>query len=261
MPLQTTLLQRYAQRIGVRGLPERFAGYLTFISRVLEDNRARGGVAVKFEASYFRSLAFDDPPREAAAALYDKYRAGGVPSMAEYKTFQDFIFHHLVTESGRLHLPVHIHSSAGGGDYFNVSGVNVLNLENVLRDPRYLTTTFVLIHGGYPFDREAIFLASMKNVYLDSSAMELVLYPTEFKEMLRRWLETYPEKITFGTDAFPFGDALGVEEVYWLGVRSTQTALSAALAEMVAAREITEARALAFAHAYLHDTAAGLYHP
>jgi hypothetical protein len=48
-------------------------------------------------------------------------------------------------------------------------------------------------------------------VYLDSSAMELVLYPTEFKEMLRRWLETYPEKITFGTDAFPFGETLGVE--------------------------------------------------
>jgi predicted TIM-barrel fold metal-dependent hydrolase len=181
--------------------------------------------------------------------------------MAEYKTFQDFIFRHIVTESGRLHLPVHIHSSAGGGDYFSVSGVNVLNLENVLRDPRYLSTTFVLIHGGYPFDREAIFLASMKNVYLDSSAMELVLYPTEFKDMLRRWLETYPEKITFGTDAFPFGEVLGVEEVYWLGVHSTRTALAAALAEMVAAREITEARALAFAHAYLHDTAAGLYHP
>ena len=107
--------------------------------------------------------------------------------------------------------------------------------------------------------REAIFLASMKNVYLDSSAMELVLYPTEFKDMLRRWLETYPEKITFGTDAFPFGEVLGVEEVYWLGVHSTRTALAAALAEMVAAREITEARALVFAHAYLHDTAAALY--
>ncbi|PYR62158.1 MAG: amidohydrolase [Acidobacteria bacterium] len=261
MPLQTKLLQRYAQQLGIAGLPQRFADYLAFVTRVLEDNRRRGGVAVKFEASYFRSLSFDDPPREAAAALYDKYRAGGVPTMTEYTTFQDFIFRYIVTESGRLRLPVHIHSSAGGGDYFYVSGVNVLNLENVLRDPRYLSTTFVLIHGGYPFDREAIFLASMKNVYLDSSAMELVLYPTEFKDMLRRWLETYPEKITFGTDAFPFGEVLGVEEVYWLGVHSTRTALAAALAEMVAAREITEPRAMAFARGYLHDIAAGLYRP
>ncbi len=259
MPLQTKLLQRYAQQVGVRGLPASFAEYLAFVSRVLEDNRKRGGIAAKFEASYFRSLAFDDPPRESVAAVYDKYRGGGVPAMAEYKTFQDFLFRYVVTESGRLHLPVHIHSSFGGGDYFYLRGVNVLNLENILRDPRYLATTFVLIHGGYPFDREAIFLTAMKNVYLDSSGTELLLYPTEFKEVLRRWLETYPEKVTFGTDAYPYGEALGVEEVYWVGVKTSRTALAAALAEMIAAREITETRALAFAHAYLHDTAAGLY--
>jgi len=259
MPLQTKLLKRYAQQVGVHGLPPTFADYLAFVSRSLEDSKKRGGVAVKFEASYFRSLAFDDPPREVVAPIYDKYRAGGVPALAEYKMFQDFVFRHIVVESGRLHLPVHIHTSVGGGDFFYLSGVNVLNLENVLRDPRYLRTTFVLIHGGYPFDREAIFLATTKNIYLDSSAVELLLYPTEFKNVLRRWLEVYPEKVTFGTDAFPYGDALGVEEVYWLGVQSSRTALAAALAEMVAAREITEARALQFAHAYLHDTAAQLY--
>ena len=102
-------------------------------------------------------------------------------------------------------------------------------------------------------------MASMPNVYLDSSEVELILYPTEFKSMLKRWLELYPDKITFGTDAFPYGEALGVEEAYWIGVYSARTALAAALAEMVAAREITESRAMAFARAYLHDTAAALY--
>jgi hypothetical protein len=261
MPLQTKLLQRYAQQIGARGLPPSFADYLTFITRVLEDNRTRGGVAVKFEAAYFRSLAFDDPPRERAAAIYEKYRSGGVPPMDDYTIVQDFVFRHIIAESGRLRLPVHIHTSVGGGDYFNVRGVNVLNLENVLRDPRYAATTFVLIHGGYPFDRQAILLAWMKNVYLESSGTELLLYPTEFKNLLRQWLETFPEKVTFGTDAYPYNEALGVEEVYWIGAYTSRTALAAALAEMIAAREITEARALAFAHAYLHDTAAALYHP
>jgi len=259
MPLQTTLLQRYEQQLGITGLPASFGDYLNFLKGTLEENKRRGGVAIKFEASYFRSLEFGDPGGEVVQPIYDKYRAGGVPSAADYKTFQDFIFRHLIIVASELHLPVHIHTSVGGGDYFHIRGVNVLNLENVLRDPRHRLTTFVLIHGGYPYDREAIFLTAMKNVYLDSSGMELVLYPTEFKDMLRRWLEVYPEKITFGTDAFPFGDALGVEEVYWLGVRSTRTALAAALAEMVAAREITEARAMAFARAYLHDTAARLY--
>lgn len=259
MPLQTKLRRQYEQQIGLRTLPATIADYLSFVSRSLEANQKRGGVAVKFEAAYFRSLAFDDPPREAASAVYEKYRGGGVPTFDEYKIFQDFIFRHIVAEAGRLRLPVHIHTSVGGGDYFNLRGVNVLNLENVLRDPRYLSTTFVLIHGGYPFDREAILLTWMKNVYIDSSATELILYPAAFRDVLRHWLETFPEKVTFGTDAYPYNEALGVEEVYWIGVHTSRTALTAALAEMIASREVSESRAPAMARRYLHDNAAALY--
>jgi len=217
-------------------------------------------VAMKFEASYFRSLAFGDPGAEVVEPIYRKYRSGGgAPTLDEYTLFQDYIFRQLIIAGAELKLPVHIHTSAGGGDYFNLRGVNVLNLENVVRDPKHRQTTFVLIHGGYPYDREAMLLASMKNVYLDSSATELMLYPTEFKNVLRRWLEVYPEKLTFGSDAFPYNEALGVEEVYWMGVHTARTALAAALAEMIAAREISERQALAIAHGYLHDNAASLY--
>ena len=259
MPLQTKLVRQYAQHAGVQWPPASFGDYLAFLKASLEENKRRGGVAVKFEAAYFRSLSFGDPEGEVVEPIYRKYRAGGVPTADEYALFQDFIFRRIVVEAGRLHLPVHIHTNAGGGDYFNLRNVNVLNLENIVRDPRYQATTFVLIHGGYPFDRQAIFLASMKNVYLDSSGTELVLYPGEFKNVLRVWLETFPEKVTFGTDAFPYNEALGVEEVYWIGVHTSRTALAAALAEMIAAREISEPRALAIARGYLHDNAAALY--
>jgi hypothetical protein len=63
----------------------------------------------------------------------------------------------------------------------------------------------------------------------------------------------------FGSDAYPYNEALGVEEVYWMGVHTSRTALAAALAEMVAAREITEPQALTIARGYLHDNAAALY--
>ena len=119
----------------------------------------------------------------------------------------------------------------------------------------------MLIHGGYPFDRQAIWLPSRKNVYLDTSETELLLYPSEFRRLLKLWLETYHEKITFGSDAFPFNEALGAEESYWLGVHSSRTALAAALAEMVSAGEISETTALEFARGYLHDNAARLYEP
>src|ERR1700676_1646459 len=71
--------------------------------------------------------------------------------------------------------------------------------------------TFAMIHGGYPLEREAIWLAAMKSVYLDSSFGELAQYPSAFKETLKMWLETFPDKITFGTDSFTYNHALGAE--------------------------------------------------
>ncbi|MBZ5559516.1 MAG: amidohydrolase [Acidobacteriia bacterium] len=257
MPNQTKLLRRFQQQSGPAADLD---AYLAFVTRVLEDHRSRGAIAAKFEIAYFRSFVFDDPPRDAAAAIYGKYRTGGVPTPAEYKTFQDFVFRHVVSECGRLHLPVHIHSSAGAGDYFSVAGVNVLNLEPVLRDPRYESTTFVLIHGGYPFEQPAIFMTLRKNVWLDSSATgSFLLYPNEFKDVLRRWFTIAPEKVTYGSDAFPMDDRIGAEELYWFGVHNARTATAAALAEMIAAREITDSQAMAIARGYLHDNAASLY--
>jgi uncharacterized protein len=258
IPLQEKMLQRWMKQENITKLPANFADYLKFITHVVEDNSKRGGIAMKFEVAWFRPTTFSDPSRDKVEEIYRNYVNGGVPSEADYRTFQDFIFRYLVQEGGRVHLPVHIHTAVGIG-YFSLTQSNVMNLENVLRDPRYSATTFVLIHGGFPLEREAIWLASMKNVYLDSSFGALVQYPSAFKDTLKMWLETFPDKITFGTDCFPYNQLLGAEESYWMGVHSSRTALAAALAEMISEKEITEARAMEMAHAYLHDTAVKLY--
>jgi uncharacterized protein len=259
IPLQEKMLHRWMGQEAVNGLPNNLSDYLAFVTRTLEDNQKHGAIAQKFEVSYFRSLKFGDPTLEQAESIYKKYSAGGAPGEADYRTFQDFIFRYLIREGGRLHLPVHIHTAGGIGNYFNVSEGNIFNLENILRDPRYSSTTFVMIHGGYPYERQAIWLASAKNVYLDSSLMDMVMYPAAMKETLKQWLETFPDKITFGTDAFPYDEVLGSEESYWLGVQTSRTALAAALAEMISEGEVSEAQALQMAHGYLHDNAVRLY--
>ena len=259
LPLQEKKLRRELTQAGLSSLPASLEEYLQFISRILTENQQHGGLAIKFEAAYFRSLYFSDPPRQQAAATYLRYRNGGIPSAAEYTAFQDFIFHYLLREAGRLHLAAHFHSSVGVGDFFSLHDGNVLNLENVLRDPRYQDVRFVLLHGGFPNDRQAIWLAARKNVYLDSSFVELVLYPSEFKNVLKYWLSIYPDKVLFGSDAFPFNEALGAEECYWLAVHSTRDALASALAELVSEQAFSRAQALSIAHAYLHDNAAHLY--
>jgi hypothetical protein len=259
VPLEEKLLRREMGQQHLQSLPPSLDGYLAFITQVIEANQKQGGVGIKFEIAYFRSLHFDDPSQHTAAEVYARYHAGGVPSAAEYKDFQDFVFRYLLREAARLRLPVQIHTSVGGGNYFSLQDGNAMGLENILRDPRYEGVKFVLLHGGFPYEREAIWLAAMKNVYLDSSLMGLFLYPAALKDSLRQWLELFPEKVVFGSDTFPLGGTIGAEENYWLATQSAREALAGALAEMIACGEIDEKRALEFAHAYLHDTAAKVY--
>jgi hypothetical protein len=259
IPLQEKMLARYKKQMNVAELPADLAGYEDFVRRTVAENQKRGGVAIKFEAAYFRTLYFSDPPRERAAAIYARYRSDGVPSADDYRVFQDYIFRVLVDESGKLRLPMHFHSAVGIGDYFSLRQGNVLNLENVLRDPRYRNVNFVLLHGGWPYEREAALLTAVKNVYLDTSLQSEMLYPSQFKEVLKQLLTLYPDKMMFGSDAFPFNEALGAEESFWLAVRTSRMALAAALAELVGERAISTDKALELARMYLHDNAAKLY--
>jgi len=261
LPLERKLLARNLAQAHLVTLPADFRGYLKFATGIIEANKAAGEVGIKFEIAYYRSLRFDDPEESRSAAIYAKYRAGGVPTGAEYRDFQDYVFRYLLREAGRLRLPVQIHTAVGGGDFYMVEESSVMGLENILRDPRYENVTFVLLHGGYPHQSEAIWLTARKNVYLDSSLMGIFVYPAELHRILKQWLELFPDKIVFGSDTFPLSDANGAEETYWLATKSARLALAAALAEMVSEKEITEPQAMQMAHAYLHDTAAKIYSP
>ena len=261
VPLERKLLARALAQGHRDRLPDDLRAYLKFVDEIVEANKSAGGVGIKFEIAYFRSLHFDDPEESRAAGIYSKYRGGGVPSPAEYTEFQDYVFRHLLRDAARLHLPVQIHTAVGGGDFFSMQDGNVMNLENILRDPRYDGVTFDLLHGGYPHQSEAIWLAARKNVFLDSSLMGIFVYPDELHRILRQWLELFPDKVVFGSDTFPISEANGAEEGYWLATQSARTALAAALAEMVSEREINETQAMEMAHAYLHDTAAKIYMP
>ena len=259
-PIQEKALHRYLAQAGLQVLPNDLTGYEAAIRKVLELDKQQNGVAIKFEAPYFRSLVkITDPPREQAEAIYNKYRAGGTPSADEYLLFQDYAFRYLIAQAGVMHLQVHIHSAVGSGNYYHLSEGNAMDLENILRDPRYKDTTFVMIHGGFPYDQQAIWLAALPNVYLDSSEFSLLVSPQEYSHILQRWLEIFPEKIVFGSDAFPFSREVNVPATYWLAVKTAQTAVAAALAEMVSTGQITEPRALEIARGYFHDNTARLF--
>ena len=102
-------------------------------------------------------------------------------------------------------------------------------------------------------------MISKPNVYADFSAQTFLIYPRELSEVLRNWLEAYPDKILFGTDAFSFGPEVDWPEVAWLSNTSARQALALALTGMMNDHEITRAQAVNLATMVLRDNAVKLY--
>ena len=91
------------------------------------------------------------------------------------------------------------------------------------------------------------------------SAQTFFLYPRALSENLRYWLETYPDRILFGTDAFSFTAAVDWGEVAWLSNTTARQALALALTGMMNDGDISRARAIELARMVLRDNAVKLY--
>jgi predicted TIM-barrel fold metal-dependent hydrolase len=253
-------LRDFLAELGLPQLPATLGAYVdSVVVPLLERRRRDRAVAVKFYAAYQRSLAFGDPPEPVAARVYARYVRGGVPDETEYKTLQDYLFRRIARECGRLGLPVHIHTGAGAGAWFYNSGASPFLLDSVLNDPSLRGTTFVLVHGGLPFAAATRYLLGKPNVYADFSSQTFLTSTRELSQVLRTWLEAFPEKVLFGTDAYPLTTAVGWEEVGWIATRSARRALAIALTGMMEDGEISRARASEIARMVLRQNAVRLY--
>ncbi len=259
---ENTLLARYRRELGVPAMPATLAEYVSrVVTPELERQKNSGAVAVKFEAAYLRSLDFAPASEHDAADIYAKYAHNASPAKDEYKRLQDYLFRYIASEAGRLGLPVHIHTGAGCGGYFYLSGSNPLLLESVLNDARLRKTTFVLLHGGSgPFTGEICALLMKPNVYTDMSEQTWMESSHRLGEVLRDWLEWYPEKVLFGTDLYPGSGAYDWEEIGWQTSQTARQALGIALTGMVEDGEITVKRANEIARMVLRENALKLYH-
>ena len=259
-PGEEKLLKRYLTDLGLKDLPPTLDEYLKkVVTATIERQKQQGVVALKYEAAYLRLLDFERPDMQKATSTYARFSHGGVPPATDYKALQDLIFQYIAKEAGRLGLAIHIHIIDGAGRYYRPSGSNPLLLESTFNDPELSKTNFVLVHGGSPFTRNVISLFGKPNVYADFSAQTFFLYPRALSENLRGWLESYPDRVLFGTDAFSFGPAVDWPEVAWLSNTTARTALAMALTGMINDGEISRERALELARMALRDNARKLY--
>ena len=258
---EEALLKRYMTAIHVDRRPATFDAYLSqVVTPTLERLKREGAVAIKYEAAYLRPLNFTRGDKAVADRAYARYTNAGVPNDAEYAAIQDFVFHFIAVEAGRLGLPVHIHTGYGCGGYFELAGSNPLLLEPILDDASLRKTKFVLLHGGAgSFSKEIAPLLMKPNVYTDFSEQTWLLPTRELARTIRYWLEWYPEKVLFGTDLSPGTPSIDWEEIGWQTTTSARDALAIALTEMMNEGEITRPRAMEIAKMVMRGNALRLY--
>jgi len=231
----------------------------TVVTPALESFKQEGAIAIKFLAALWRPLNFEKVSSMEAASVYEQLLGGKEVSISEQRKMEDYLFRYITQEAGRLDLKVHIHTGIGRDPYFNISGSNPMLLESVFNDPDQRNTKFVMIHGGWPFDKEAGAMLKKPNVYADFSAQAFIRSTQALSETIRAWLEWHPEKVLFGTDAASLSTLINWEELAWLSTNSARNALAIALTEMMNDGQISRSRALELAEMVLRTNAIRLY--
>lgn len=243
-----------------RGLDE----YLSkVVTGALERWVSEGAVGIDVGVSAWRSLDFDEVNAEAARAAYGRLVIGGEfgARAADLKAFQDYTFRHLAREAGRVGLVVHVKTGMSRDATGIVGNGNPNLLGPTIADPTLSKTKWLLVHGGFPFDKETGPMLLRPNVWADVSVQDLVRSPTELGESLRRWFELAPERVCFATDAAsdPTAPQLRWPELTFLGAETTRAALAIALSRLITDGLVTKAQALEIGRGVLRDNALALH--
>jgi hypothetical protein len=245
-------------------LPKGLDEYLKkVVTAALERWVSEGAVGIDLGISAWRSLDFDEVNAEAARAAYGRLVIGGEfgANPADLKAFQDYAFRYLAREAGRVGLVVHVKTGMSRDATGIVGNGNPILLGSAMADPTLQKTRWLLVHGGFPFDKETGPLLLRPNVYADVSVQDLVRSPTELGESLRRWFELAPERVCFATDAAsdPSAPQLRWPELTFLGAETTRAALAIALSRMISDGLVTRAQALQIGKGVLRENALTLH--
>lgn len=259
--MEDDVRRMYLQRAGITTLPPTLDEYVAkAVIPTLADQKAAGAVAVKFEAAYLRSLDFAAASPDDADAIYRRAANGSAPKPSDYTLLQNYLFRIVAAEAGKRQLAVHIHTGSGCGEFFDIAGSDPILLDKILSDDALRHTTFVMLHGGVPFEAHIAMMLLKPNAYVDTSLLPLMWAPSHVARVIRPWLEIMPEHVLFGSDAGPYGPGLSWPETTWLASKRIRTALGLALTAMVSERVITKPRAKEIAAAVLRTNATALYH-
>jgi len=213
-------------------------------------------VALKSIAAYRSgldiSLASYEQARSCFSALKEKQTADRLRLTA--KPLIDCLVTEALNFAAKHHLPVQFHTGFGDPD-LDLRTANPLHLRSLLEEPAWRGAPIVLLHAGYPFVREAGYLAAMHSqVYVDFGLAVPCLSIAGMKSVLRQLLELAPTtKLLFSSDAHM------VPELFYLGGKLGREALGDVLEGAVSDGDLTATEAESAAERILLKNARELY--
>lgn len=228
--------------------------YLEAFELFLKQAIAFGIVGLKDQTAYRRCLDFNNPPRAAAEAVFNRIvsRPRDVFGTAEVRELDDFLFNHFLRLAARYRLPVQIHTGHMAGMRNEILKVNPAHLTPMLE--LHSEVVFDLFHGGWPFMGEFLFLGkNYPNVNLDMCWANTI-DPAYCIELFQRGLMTVPHSKLSG-----FGGDTHLFEIQVGALSLARDNMAAALAGLIDAGWLDLDAAAAVARAWLFDNPRRLF--
>jgi uncharacterized protein len=195
-------------------------------AEAIEAARDPNCVAYKSIVAYRTGLDVDDPSRSEASAAFERWRADEwTESREDAKPVRDFLIRRTLGIAKAHDRPFHFHCGGGDPD-INLAHAGPGQLFPLLVDLQ--DQPVVLVHSGYPWIREAAYIASvLPNVYLELSE----LIPWGFGQVewaLEMLVGTVPvAKLLYGSDE------AGEPEAFWVSAQLARRVLEPVLERFV----------------------------
>lgn len=213
-------------------------------------------VGFKTILAYRSGLAVQPSSGTEAEAGFEMERARGTdrPPRITDKHLLDHLLLHALEIAARQELPLQIHTGFGDPD-LDLRLANPLHLRPILEDRHYRKAPIILLHAGYPYVREAAYLAAVyPQVYVDYGLTVPMLSVAGMRSVVRMLLEQVPtSKLLFSTDAHYF------PELFALGAKWGRASLAHALEQAVTDGDLTSKEAERSAADVLRENARRLY--
>lgn len=209
-------------------------------------------VAIKSIVAYRTGLDVGDPSAADAAAAFGGWKGDAWRESREHaKPVRDFLIRRALASAKQNDRPFHFHCGGGDPD-IDIAHAAPQNLFPLLIDVQHQPV--VLVHAGYPWIREAGYIASvLPNVYLELS--ELIPWGWgQVEWALEMLIGTVPAaKLLYGSDE------AGEPESFWLSAVLARAALERVLTRFVERDHISAEDAERLGRLVLADACRGLH--